>query len=124
MVNTLYANAESGVVSTGGGVVQVELALIAEGAGAKVEGNTGTSYPCRVCYITAEATAGPNIRMLVDRELTAVEYTADVLAGTEQGVEVPTFNSGKYLEVAIDDVNKLWFYSTVPGDLVNLTYRN
>jgi hypothetical protein len=124
MTNTLYANAESKLVSTGGGVVQVEFAFITEGADSKVEGNTRTSYPCRVCYITAEATAGPNIRMLIDKQLTAAEFIADFLAGTEQGIEVPTFDSGKYLEVAIDDVSKLWFYSTLAGDLVNITYRN
>ncbi len=105
-------------MSASGGSAIAEITT--EGKG---QGNGGVSLPCRVCYITAVAGAGPNIRMLIDRELSAAEITADFLGSTEKGVEVPTHNSGKHLVVAIDDVSKLWFYSTLAGDLVNITYR-
>ena len=102
---TDYANAESRLVNTGGGSVQV---AIASNAG---QGNGGTSLPCRVVLMNTVAGAGGYATLKIGSSTNA-----------STGVTVPAASTGGYLEIAIDDIAKLYFYGSNDTDLVNITY--
>jgi hypothetical protein len=110
MPNSDYANSDSHQVSTGGG-----LNTVAVGAGATVQGNSGTSIPCKVVYINALSN-------------NAVNCAINVSANVSTAVMVPTISVASVgdignLEIPIDDINKLWFYASAAAS-VNITYRH
>ncbi len=107
---TLYANSDSRLVSTSGGSVQTGGAGVTTGA----QCNAGTSIPCRVVLLNIKA--GGNAAGVT------CALAPSTVAAISLGVYIPAASTGGYLEIPIDDVNKLWFAGTA-GDLVNLTYR-
>lgn len=112
MADSLYANADSERVSTAGGVVQTACTGVTTGA----QCNAGTSIPCRVVMLNVAP--GGNAAGVT------CALNPSTVAAISLGVYVPNVSLGRgYLEIPIDDVNKLWFAGTA-GDLVNLTYRN
>jgi hypothetical protein len=109
MTNTIYANTDSHLVSSGGGRVTV-----AVGAGATGQGNGGTSLPCKVVYINALSN-------------NAVNCAINASTNVSTAVMVPTISLASAgdigsLEIPIDDVSKLWFYASAAAS-VNITYR-
>jgi hypothetical protein len=111
MADSLYANAVSAKVSTGGGVVQTTCVAVSTGA----QCNGGTSIPCRTVMLNVKA--GGNAAGVT------CALNPSTVAAISLGVYIPAASTGGYLEIPIDNVNKLWFAGTA-GDLVNLTYRN
>jgi len=108
MSNTLYANTDSHLVASGGGLLTV-----AVGAAATEQANSGTSLPCKV-YVNGLGTKAINCAINVSTNVS----TAVMIPSRTAVSDV----DGRCLEIPIDDVSKLWFYSSAAAS-VNMTYR-
>jgi hypothetical protein len=109
MSNTLYANTDSHLVASGGGLLTV-----AVGAAATEQANSGTSLPCKVVYVNGLGTKAINCAINVSTNVS----TAVMIPSRTAVSDV----DGRCLEIPIDDVSKLWFYSSAAAS-VNITYR-
>jgi len=84
----------------------------------QIRGGTGTggatSVPCRMCKIIA-ASGSSNIRVRIDSACTS-----------STGIPVPEFvlanGIGGYLEIPIDDLNRLYFIGEAENDVVDILY--
>ncbi|MCJ7828721.1 MAG: hypothetical protein MUP81_03150 [Dehalococcoidia bacterium] len=103
-VSTKCTNFDTGKNSSEGGAVRVTIAATVG------QGNGGTSQYCRECYVTCPtANTGP-VRMNISAAASAV-----------LGIEIP---ESTQIQVPIDDISKLYFYSATNGDVVDIMWRN
>ena len=108
-----YRNTSVDRVSGDGGAVQVAITA----ANTYGQGNSGTSLPCRVCYVSAlpgntvgYITVCINSSSISCGAILATNPVVSVLAGP--------------LEIPIDDVSKLWFFSSAgTAQKINIMYR-
>lgn len=104
-----FSNTPGDRVSRSGGAVQVALSSN-EG-----QGNGGTSLPCRVCFVSS---VPGNTKYVTVKVVTSTTISVGCVlpCGATDSVISPP------LELKIDDVSKLFFYSEDADALVNITY--
>lgn len=100
-----YYNQRLDVVPNSGGSVRLTIA-------SNVAHQT-TSTPCKKVWISAER---KEIRVNIG---SACEATTGMALPIRDGSSY----SGELLVLEIDDINKLYFYSTVDGKIVDILYR-
>lgn len=109
-MNTLYSNSDSHTVGAGGG----QTAVLAIAATAVGQGNAGTSLPCRVAYVTALCASELHMGLSSSTDLTGA-----MLVPT---AALASLHTAAPIEMAIDDVSKLYFYAGTAAS-VFITYR-
>ena len=72
------------------------------------QGNGGTSLPCRFCFISAPAT-----------NTAPTKFNVGAAASAILGTEIA---EGSPLKIPIDDVSKLYFFTTGATDVVDATW--
>ena len=107
MSNTVYANVDAHLVCTGGGHLTGAI-----GAASTTQIVTSV-HPCKIAYINALCN-------------NAVNCTINSSTAVSTAVMVPTISVASVgsigtLELAIDDLSKLWFYASAAAS-VNVTY--
>jgi len=101
-----YGGLDFWSIAASGGCVRVTLS---SGSG---QGNGGTSLPCKGCFVIADSVNSATVRMRIGSACTA-----------ETGVPIPEFGTDHYIRfVPIDDLNKLYFYSTDENAIVDIEY--
>jgi hypothetical protein len=88
--------------STTGGAVRMT------SAGGVSQGNGGTSLPCRFCFVSAPAT-----------NTAPTKFNIDAAASAILGAELV---EGCTIKIPIDDVSKLYFFTTGATDIVDVTW--
>ncbi len=93
-------------ICAGGGSNRVTLS---SGTG---QGNDGTSLPCKGCFVIADTDNSQIVRMRISEACTS-----------DTGVPIPEFRVDHYEKyVPIDDVSKLYFFSTDATAIVDIEY--
>lgn len=103
MEQSTYGNFDLSRNSAIGGAVRVTIAATVG------QGNGGTSIPCAEMWVTCPSSNTGPVRMNIGAAASAI-----------LGVEIP---ESVQMNVPIDDVNKLYFYSATNGDVVDIMYR-
>ena len=103
MAKTKFANTRTNIICSSGGTIRVTIAATVG------QGNSGTSLPCRGCFISLPAANTGPVRLNI---ATAASATV--------GVELPEAISPLF--ISIDDVSKLYFYSATNGDIIDILY--
>jgi hypothetical protein len=107
--NTAYANVDAHLVNTGGGCVAISVAA----------GSTVPCYsvplPAKIAYISQGFATASVVRWGVNASVTAS------LGAVVPTVVAPSLGTPASVEVAIDDVSKIWVYSAVAACL-GITY--
>lgn len=76
------------------------------------QGNGGTSLPCKGCFVVADKDNSAVTRMRIGAACTSTT-----------GIPIPMFRTDHYEKyVPINDVNKLYFYSTDEDAIVDIEY--
>lgn len=106
-MGTKYQGTSLDAVPAQGGSFRV---TIADNVG---RGNDGTSLPCKKCWVIGDSANSGDMRMKI----------GGVCSSTE-GIPVPEFGTHHFiLEIEIDDVASLYFYSGSNGDIIDILYR-
>lgn len=109
MANTVYANVDSHQVSTGGGCTAISVTA----------GSTVPCYsvplPAKIVYISQGLATASVVRWGVNSSATTS------LGAVVPTVVAPSLGTPSSVEVAIDDVSKVWVYSAVAACL-GITY--
>lgn len=117
----VYANSLVNIVPSQGGVLCGTMAATT----GVYQGNAGTSLPCKKCWVQAAISNVAYIMMNINAAATSI--LGITLPGTiglgAITACVSTAVVPPPMEIEIDDVSKLYFHSTTPGDLVNIMYR-
>ena len=101
---TKYYNTNLGITDSGGAV---RVSLVTNVG----QGNGGTSLATRGCYISA-----------ADANSAVVVVNIGTSASVSLGMEIPESQAGSPLYIPIDDVSKLYFYSTDTDAVVDILY--
>jgi len=99
-----YSDTSSGIVAGGGGAERLTIAATVA---------QGSDLPCRKVYIQATVSNTGSVRLNIE-----------VAATTILGIQLPEAEeaeNGGILELAIDNVNKLFFFGT-NDDTVDIMY--
>lgn len=122
--HTAYHNTDSTRVPSSGGAVAV---TIASSVG---QGNGGTSIPCKVCLIKAgfQSDGSKNdgfIRMNLCAAATSVLGIIVPMANAVSigNSVVSVMVDSPPMRIEIDDINKLYFWGSDDGDVVDVLYR-
>ena len=111
MANTVYANVDAHLVSTGGGCVAISVAA----------GSTVPCYsvplPSKNVYISQGLATASVVRWGVNSS------TTTSLGAVIPTVVAPSLGTPDSVEVAIDDISKIWVYSAVAACL-GITYTH
>jgi len=101
-----YAGLSFWSIAASGGSVRVTLS---GGAG---QGNGGTSLACKGCFVIGDSANSAEVRMRIGEACTNIT-----------GVPLPEFGTDHYVRfVPIDDVSKLYFYSSDVDAIVDIEY--
>lgn len=107
--NTAYANVDAHLVNTGGGCITISVAA----------GSTVPCYsvplPCKIAYITQGFATASVVRWGVNASTTCS------LGAVVPTVVAPSLGTPSSVEVAIDDLSKVWVNSAVAACL-GITY--
>ena len=110
----IYTNASTVVVPNHGGSNRITIPATPF----QIQGGTGTggatSVPCKKCKIIA-ASGSSNVRVRIDTACTATT-----------GIPVPEHNLANgiatYLDLDIDDLNRLYFIGEAENDVVDILW--
>ena len=111
------AGRNTNVVSDGGGSVRMTIPATPF----QVQGNSGTSIPCRKVFITQAAGNTGQVRVNIGAVASAT-VGINVPKGATTAANGPGEQSP--LELDIADVNLLNFYSSTENDTVDVLYLN
>ena len=109
MANTCYANVDAHLVSTGGGCVTISVAA----------GSTVPCYsvplPSKIVYISQGLATASVVRFGINSSATTS------LGAVIQTVVATSLGTASPIEIAVDDVSKIWVNSAVAACL-GITY--
>lgn len=93
-------------ICAGGGSNRVTL------SGGEGQGNDGTSLPCKGCFVIGDSANTAAVRMRIGTDCTSTT-----------GTPIPEFGTDHYIRfVPINDLNKLYFYSSDATAIVDIEY--